>query len=133
VKDSSYCRLSRWKGRDCTAVVLYPRDGAHVGVFELVVEGWVWHCVGRISAIFLSISPLLLFRASSDSGLSRWKRSYCVAVVLYPRDAKNVVVLGVIETGKIIVSCCDLFSAKFWSILPLLLVGASSDSLIIMW
>jgi hypothetical protein len=96
-------------------------------VFELVVEGWVWHCVGRISASFWSISPMLLVGASSDSALSSRKVCGCVAVVLYPRDAKKVVVLGVIETEKIVPSYCCHFSASFWSIAPLLLVGASSD------
>jgi hypothetical protein len=88
----------------------------------------VWHCVGRILAIFWSISPLLLVKASSDSGLNRRKGRDCTEVVLYPRDAKKVVVLGVIETGKIVVSCCCHFLASFWSISPLLLVKASSDS-----
>jgi hypothetical protein len=54
----------------------------------------VWHCVGRISASFWSISPLLLVEASSDSGLSGRKGRDCTAVVLYPRDGAHV---GVFE------------------------------------
>jgi hypothetical protein len=67
-------------------------------------------------------------RAISDSELIRPKECGCIAVVLYPRDAKNVVVLGVIKTGKIVVSWCGHFLTSFWSILPLLLVEAGSDS-----
>jgi hypothetical protein len=71
---------------------------------------------------------MLLVGASLDSELSSRKVCGCVAVVLYPRDAKQVVVLGVIETEKIVPSCCCHFSASFLSISPLLLVGASLDS-----
>jgi hypothetical protein len=73
----------------------------------------VWHCVGRILASFWSISPMLLVRARSDSELSRQKGCGCVAVVLYPRDAKKVVVLGVIETGKLVVTISWQVSGPF--------------------
>jgi hypothetical protein len=68
-----------------------------------------WPYLGKVQVNFIPAS----LRASSDSELSRQKGCGCVAVVLYPRDAKKVVVLGVIETGKLVVTISWQVSGPF--------------------